>query len=164
MKLYIIHCGPCGNFMGESELNLEGAVVYCADCARGRWVGRVASPGGVLATPEAPQRGVEQYDSAKTVARSTGIKTCGHAQPNARFQCMRCLNRSLMCGPCSMAGNCLHCSKSQPKTVDAFMAGLEAGLNGEAPLSREEMGAEAQALDEAFGDDLKIRVWGNEGR
>ena len=43
------------------------------------------------------------------------------------------------------------------------MDALEAGFF-DAPLTPAEMEAEAHALDDHFGADIKIRIWGNEGR
>jgi hypothetical protein len=157
----MMRCVGCGVEVGVVEVSGPGVgrdmqvEVMCARCYRLPAAQR-------LATPARPLPGVEQYDSAKVVPRN--LAECPHPKRTARFQCMRCLGRSLLCDDCSMKGTCPHCNQAQPKGVTAFVDALAAGLTGDATLTPAEMASEAAALDEHFGDDMKIRIWGNEGR
>lgn len=159
----MLRCVTCGCDVGVVEMQGPGVgrgevnlTAMCPACYRGPSARR-------LATPERPIAGVEQYDRVPAKGAATPVLACKHGHGTANFQCMRCLGRSRLCNECSMEGVCPHCGQRQPRSVEAFMGALEAGMN-DAPLTPAEMGAEARALDDHFGDDIKIRIWGNDER
>jgi len=149
----VLHCHNCQNPVALVEEGMQTTAV-CFSCSRALQEDRDR-----LAAPGRPLPGVEQYDSVpKRTGPPRGVLECPHPHATANFQCMRCLGRSRLCGPCSMDGTCMHCAKTQPKTVDAFVAGIEEGLTGPGRMSGPDMAKEARELDDFFGDDMKIKI------
>jgi hypothetical protein len=116
--------------------------------------------GGVLARAGRPRRETELTAVPAGMCQNCGLDGA-RVRASANFQCMRCLKRSVLCGPCSMDGTCPWCARTQPANVDAFVKGVDEGLNDPGGrMTDAEMAREARELSEFFGDDFQGRVFG----
>ena len=152
---------PMGFYEGDREVEPPRWVrVFCPACHR-RNPPSISGPTPTMTTD---RRESLRAPAAKPKAADGMCASCAFVgesrRATARFQCMRCMARSVLCGPCSMDGTCPSCLEKQPRTVDAFVEGVKAGLE-DAPMTEAEMAREAKALNDHFGDDFKARIFGH---